>query len=107
MNRSNAPAVLQGPDATPDFPNVNETYVPITPSRTIITPKEIIATPCNKEEISSEEHINEYHPPYEDSGGNPVYWFNYHVKNTEYPLVMCEIQHFKKIKIGHDQSTKN
>ena len=52
--------------------------------------------------MSSEEHINEYHPPYEDSGGNPVYWYNYHVKNTEYPLVMCEIQQFKKIKIGHD-----
>ena len=54
MNRSKAPPVLQGPNATPDIPNENETYVPITPSRTIITPKEIIVTPCNKEEISSE-----------------------------------------------------
>ena len=47
MNRSKAPSVLQGPDATPNIPNVNETYVPITPSRTIITPKEIIDTQCN------------------------------------------------------------
>ena len=101
MQSSEAPAVLQGPNVKPDIPNKNETYVPITPSRTIITPKEIIDTPCN-EEVSFEENINEYHPPYEESDGNPVYWYKYHVKNTEYPLVMCEIHHFKKIKIGHD-----
>ena len=102
MQRSKAPAVLQGPNVKPDIPHGNETYVPITPSRTIITPKEIIHTPCNKEEISSKEHINEYHLPYEESDGNPVCWYKYNVKNTEYPLVMCKIQHLKKIKIGHD-----
>ena len=87
MQRSKALAVLQGPNVRPDIPNENETYVPITP-------KEIIDTPCNKEEISSKKNINEYHPPYEESDGNPVYWYKYHVKNTEYPLVMCKIQRF-------------
>ena len=103
LQRKNAPQILQGPNAKPDIETENETFVPITPQRTIIQSKETTDTVHPpKEEIPSEESINEYHPPYEEEDGNPVYWYSYHVKNTEYPLIMCEAQHFKKIKIGYD-----
>lgn len=31
-----------------------------------------------------------------------VYWYDYHVRNNEYPLIMCETQNFYKMKIKHD-----
>jgi hypothetical protein len=38
----------------------------------------------------------------EEKDGTPVYWYNYHVRNAEYPLIMSETQYFNKMKIGHD-----
>ena len=103
LKRDKAPAILQGPNAKPDILSDNETFVPITPTRTPFQPKEKQTVhPPSKEEIPSEETMNEYHPPYEEEDGNPVYWYHYHVRNTEYPLIMCEVQHYKKIKIGKD-----
>jgi Reverse transcriptase (RNA-dependent DNA polymerase) len=31
-----------------------------------------------------------------------VYWYHYYVRNTEYPLIMCETQNFNKMKIGNN-----
>ena len=103
LQRDSAPEILQGPNATPSISDKNDTYVPITPTRTIFEDEKSKTTKPQENE-STEENINEYHPPYEDSDGSPVYWYEYYVKNTEYPLVMCEIQHYKKIKIAHDDS---
>ena len=101
LERGNAPATLQGPAATPNLPDASDIYTPITPQRSIT---EYI--PENKsmpqQNEDTEENFNTYNIPFENENGSPVYWYQLHVRNQEYPLTMCEIQHFDKIKIVKD-----
>ena len=112
LQRQNAPDDLKGPDAQPQIENNDEVYTPIIPQRTPdLLPQsqyrhDTPAPPIDENNDTTPDDetadINEYRPPYETENGNPVYWYKYFVKNNEYPLIMCEAQHFKKIKIARD-----
>jgi hypothetical protein len=104
LQRTNAPIILQGPDATPNINTENETHVPISPERIIFedAKKKSLTSVLEEEQKETEENLNEYHPPYEEEDGTPVYWYHYYVRNTEYPLIMCETQNFNKMKIGNN-----
>ena len=51
---------------------------------------------------TTEENINTYNEPHEDVSGSPMYWYQFQVRNNEYPLVMCETQLFDKLKAVYD-----
>ena len=40
--------------------------------------------------------------PYTDENNDPVYWYNLNVRNEEYALSMCEIQHYSKLGVPID-----
>ena len=46
--------------------------------------------------------FNTYNQPYDDENGSPMYWYQFQVRNNEYPLVMCETQNFYKLKAVYD-----
>ena len=113
LQRSHAPVTLQGPDAKPDTDNADEVYTPVPVVRTHIETPVSQQRHDNPDEpihdnlpetpdVPEYENVNQYHAPYEEEDGNPVYWYKYYVKNNEYPLIMCEAQHFKKIQIKRD-----
>ena len=109
LQRNSAPDALKGPNAHPEINDDNDTHIPLQPQRTPQSQirHETPAPPVDENKIENNlerevENINDYHHPYEEDDGNPVYWYKYFVKNTEYPLIMCEAQHFKKIKIAKD-----
>jgi hypothetical protein len=79
-----------------------EVHVPVSPERTYI-PKIVQENKQKREEIlDTDETINTFHEPYEDIDGSPVYWYSFYVRNYEYPLIMCETQHYYKTKVVRD-----
>jgi hypothetical protein len=50
----------------------------------------------------TDANINRINAPYEDESGSPIYWYQFHVRNYEYPLAMCETQNFYKVKLVRD-----
>lgn len=48
------------------------------------------------------DKINYVNEPYEDEHGSPIYWYNFTVRSHEYPLIMCETQHFSKMQVIRD-----
>ena len=102
LDRVNAPVVLQGPHATPNLPAISDTHTPIPPTRSsqvqYIPP--LHTMPAAHDE--DENNINKIHVPYDDEHGSPIYWYQFHVRNYEFPLTMCETQHFYKVKLIRD-----
>ena len=103
LDRVNAPATLQGPHATPNLPDESEVNTPISPQRSLSThyESEIRSVPTDTDD-DNDETLNRYNDPYEDESGYPIYWYQFQVRNYEYPLIMCETQHFYKMKVAHD-----
>ena len=108
-NRNDAPSEFQGPNASPVLNNqIANSPLPQVPIREVFPPIEVqqpvndmVITPIEEKDLTEEE-INKYHFPYDDEDGSPVYWYNIFVHNQEYPLIMCETQHFHKLKVVKD-----
>ena len=99
FDRVNAPVHLQGPHATPDLPDESDVHTPTPPERFLYTQLEHQNTTSPSElDDTTEENIDTYNESYEDESGSPMYWYQFQVRNNEYPLVMCETQHFYKLK---------
>ena len=103
LDRVNAPVPLQGPHATPDLPDESDVHTPILPERSINTELENqnATLPLDLDD-TTEENINTYNQPYDDENGSPMYWYQFQVRNNEYRLIMCETQHFYKLKAVYD-----
>ena len=102
-SRQSAPTEMQGSQAEPQVQINDDTHVPIVPERTVYTNNNSdISVQRNILPDIPETNINKYHLPYQEDDGTPVYWYNLFVHNTEYPLIMCETQHFYKMKVTHD-----
>ena len=101
LERVNAPDTLRGPNAIPNLTDESDVHTPIIPVRGIVHNNE---TNTVKQSINNdtEPTLNEYNIPYDDDNGSPVYWYQLHVKNYEYPLAMCETQNFYKIQTVKD-----
>ena len=104
--RCNAPDNMRGPDATPLIGNDNngERQL-ISPQREklpILNKQIKIPSNITEHRIDDQQSINKYHLPLEDHDGSPVYWYNLHVENYEYPLIMCETANFYKMKVARD-----
>lgn len=99
LDRVNAPVTLKGPHATPILEgNVSDNYTPILPTRSTITEYSPVKRVLPEQTEDNESNVNTYNVPYDDEYGSPVYWYQFYVRNQEYPLAMCETQHFYKIK---------
>ena len=99
LNRVNAPATLQGPNATPIIDeHTSDAITPILPQRSNATEYIPVKHTLPENTEDTESNIHTYNVPYDDQNGSPVYWYQFYVRNQEYPLAMCETQHFYKIK---------
>ena len=99
LDRVNAPATLKGPHATPVLEgDASDNYTPILPTRSTHTEYTPVRNMLSEQAEDNESNLNTYNVPYDDEYGSPVYWYQFYVRNQEYPLAMCETQHFYKIK---------
>ena len=97
LHRTKAPAILQGPTASPVFPISEDTFEPDFPLRSDYLSPPIMSTEPIASEETTDENVNHVNDPYEDEHGHPIYWYNFTVRNAEYAHIMCETQHFKKM----------
>ena len=101
QHRISAPPELSGPTATPHI-QISDDTPPLFPMRYEAEPVPVEQTLPIPSEETNELNINEVHEPYDDENGNPIYWYNYFVRNDEYAKTMCETQHFSKLGIQRD-----